>query len=181
MKAAKNIFIAITLFSICEISVSAQTRRLSVGAEFALPAGSFADDFGIGFGGSIRYEVREDSKYSFMGTVGFLSMSAKESGGTTQTMIPIQIGGKYYFSEENGFYFAYEFGVHLITALAPEKTVNGVTTPSSSVSSTDLSFAPGIGYLMSNLEVGVKYQVVVASSNTYGYFAARIAYVLGGK
>src|SRR5690606_21924762 len=136
----------------------AQDGRFSIGAELALPMGDFGDASSIGFGGSVRYEHPVGDNIGLTGTVGYLIFGGKETseGGVTfdgpdYSMIPIQVGGKYYFTEQQlGFYAGLELGVHSTTAKIPSSsiTIGGVTieTPEVSTSSTDLSYAPQIGY-----------------------------------
>lgn len=98
---------------------TAQSGRFSGGLELGLPVGDYADFNSLGIGVSARYEYSVEDKISIMATAGFQSFSAKEFGGLkpdATTIIPVQIGGKYYFNEAwNGFYAGAELGLHMIS------------------------------------------------------------------
>ena len=169
--------------------------RFSIGAELGLPMGTFGDAQGIGFGGSLRYEMPMGDNLGLMATAGFLSFSAKDYSvagftikGNTETVIPIQVGAKYYFTEQqNGFYGSVELGVHSSSVTIPgyEGTVIGGVTygayPETKVTNTNLSYAPGVGYHLANLDLGLKYQIISGDGGSSSYLGVRIAYVLGEK
>jgi hypothetical protein len=165
----------------------AQVGRFSAGLELALPMGDFGDVAGTGFGGSLRYEYPLGDNIGLMATVGYLTFGEEDLGdfGTyTYSMIPIQVGGKYYFTEQqNGFYAMAELGVHSTTVDVeiPETNFFGIIIPgqSASESSTDLSFAPGVGYHLANLDFGLKYQIISTEGSSTSYLGIRAAYVFG--
>ena len=186
--------------------------RISIGAELGLPMGTFGDGSSLGIGGSLRYEMPMGDNLALMGTVGFLSFSGKDitsgvpgysyTSKSSLTMIPIQVGAKYYFTEQqNGFYAMAQLGL----TLANYKNENTIdiagtkTTVSGSASSSGLSYAPGLGYHLASLDFGLSYQLfsqtvsssytnpftgltsTVSATSTGSYLGVRIAYVLGGK
>ena len=174
--------------------------RFSVGAELALPMGSFGDQSGTGFGGSLRYEMPVGDNLGLMLTAGYLTFGGKtiDLGGFgkfeyTNSAIPIQLGAKYYFTEQqNGFYGQVELGVHMLSTKASFDFL-GIST-STTETSTAFSYAPGIGYHLDNLDFGLKYQLfseTVTSTDLFGnsvsatssasYLGLRVAYVFGEK
>jgi hypothetical protein len=173
-----------------------ENGRLSIGAELALPMGTFGDAQGMGFGGSVRYEMPMGDNLGLMGTVGFLSFSGKDQTimgftvkGLSQTMIPIQVGAKYYFTEQqNGFYGSAELGIHMSSYTIPGTpavmlgtVVLIPATADTKKTSSDLSFAPGVGYHLDNLDFGLKYQIISTTGSSSSYLGVRVAYVLGSK
>lgn len=171
----------------------AQNGRFSVGAELGLPLGDFGDGVGIGFGGSLRYELPIGDNMGITGTAGYMIFSGKDQDlgfgftieGANVSLIPIMAGFKYYFNEaQDGFYAMVELGVAISKA-----DVEGAE------SSTDFNYAPGIGYHMENLDFGLRYQLFsqettvvepitgtsVTSSTTQGFLGLRAAYVFGEK
>jgi hypothetical protein len=166
--------------------------RFSIGAELALPMGNFSDAAGIGFGASAGYELSVSDNIGVTGNAGYLMFGKKTfNTGFAETefkysMIPIQIGGKYYFGETmEGIYLGAQVGVHMLSLKVetPSVTIGGVTIPgsSSSDSETKISYAPQVGYHLANIDIGVRYQMVATEGSTTSYLGARIAYVFGGK
>ena len=167
--------------------------RLSVGAELGLPMGDFGDAANMGFGGSLRYEMPMGDNLGLTATAGYLLFSGKDLDvlgvtikGGDWSMIPIQVGAKYYFQEQqDGFYGMVELGVHSTKYTIPASTVTyygvSITTPELSVSGTDLSYAPEVGYHLANIDLGLRYQMVATEGSTTSYLGLRLAYVFGEK
>jgi hypothetical protein len=172
MKTTKILLAVIALFIFSSSSVFAQSARLSIGFEWAAPQGTFGDAFGMGYGGSARFEMPLAGKLALFGTAGFISVGDKNSSNITETFIPVHVGAKIYFMEQqNGLYVLGQLGVHITSV-----DYNG-----SSTSSTDFSYAPGIGYHLSKLDIGVNYQIISATGGSADYISTRLAFVLGGK
>lgn len=177
--------------------------RLSIGAELALPMGTFGDQSGMGFGVSARYEMPMGDNLALMGTVGYLTFGKKSLDVLgykyeyTNSFIPIQVGAKYYFTEQqNGLYGSFQLGITMFSSkfsyTVPAQAavvIGGVTyspavaehTVSSTGNSSELSFAPGLGYHLDNIDLGLSYQIVSATGGSLSYLGVRIAYVLGSK
>lgn len=168
--------VLLTVFAIACISAASFAQgRFSIGAEAALPMGDFGDVVGFGIGGTVRYESPINDNLSWMATAGFISYGKKDIGGgidASATQIPIQGGVKYYFTESfNGFYAGGEVGVHMTKV----KVSGGGL--SADASSTDVSFAPSLGYHLGSIDISARYQIVSDAD----YLGIRVAYVLGGK
>ncbi len=186
---------ALVLSAFTNTAKAGDNGRLSVGAELGLPMGTFGDVASIGFGASARYEMPMGDNLGLMGTVGFLSFSGKDITvgtvtvkGNSQTMIPIQVGAKYYFTEQqNGMYGAFELGIHMSSYTTPAYagyTIAGVTYgayPETTTTASNLSFAPGVGYHLDNIDLGLRYQIISATGGSSSYLGVRIAYVFGEK
>lgn len=168
-------------------TTQAQNGRFSIGAELALPMGDFGDGAGIGFGGSVGYEHPIGDMMGLGLRAGYLSFSGKD-GGPSSSMIPAQAFFKYYFGEQqNGFYAMANLGIHNFKVKIPEYTYTDpftgqtITLGGGSASSTDLSYAPEIGYHLANLDLGLRYQIISSDGGSTSYLGARIAYVFGEK
>jgi hypothetical protein len=182
---------AIVLSAFTNISKAADNGRFSVGAELGLPMGTFGDAASIGIGGSLRYEMPMGDNLGLMLTAGYMSFSGKTVSGIdlpNETMIPVQVGAKYYFTEQqNGFYGSAELGIHSTSVTIPAYagiTVGGVTYgayPEQKLTSTDFSFAPGVGYALANVDIGLRYQIISSTGGSTSYLGLRLAYVFGEK
>lgn len=153
--------------------------RFSIGAEVALPTGDDANFYSLAVGGSVRYEMPMGDNLGLMGTVGYLSYMLKsqfDGTGISLSSIPILVGAKYYFQEQqSGFYGMVQLGLTMTTAKAD---LGGV---SYSASTSNLTFGPGVGYHLDNLDFGASYNIISASGSSSAYMGLRIAYVLGEK
>ena len=171
----------------------AQNGRFSVGAELGLPMGDFGDISSMGIGGTLRYELPMGDNLGLTATAGYMAFSGKEVGGFDMpdwTMIPVQIGAKYYFTEQQeGFYGMVELGVHAISYdfeyqvphIDPTTFAITYTTETESVSDTKLSYAPAIGYHLANVDIGLRYQMIATEGSATSYLGIRLAYVFGEK
>ena len=171
-------------------TTQAQNGRFSVGAELGLPMGTFGDGYGLGIGGSLRYEYPIGDNMGIGLTAGYITFSGKTvSGykGPSFSMIPAQAFFKYYFQEQQkGFYGMVDLGIHhssvKIAAITYVDPFTGQTVelyPAQTVSATDLSYAPEIGYHLDNIDLGLRYQIVSSTGSTTSYLGVRIAYVFG--
>jgi hypothetical protein len=183
--------------------------RFSVGAEVAIPGGDYGTNAGTGFGASLRYEMPVGTNLGLMGTVGYLTYGKKSidfgfgaSATYTNSMIPILVGGKYYFTEQqNGFYGMVQLGVTMLSTKyeTPSYTILGTTFDgtSSTNSATAFTWSPGIGYHLDNLDFSVAYYAfsysTTVTTNVLGvnysatatasgsWIGIRAAYVFGSK
>lgn len=182
-------------------AVMAQESRFSAGLELAMPMGDFGDLVGFGFGGSLGYEIPVGDNLGVMAQAGYISFSAKDIEidlgpfGTTTVegkavgAIPIQLGAKYYFSDnQEGAYLGVLTGVHLISSEGSD-------------GSTDFGVAPLLGFMVGeNIDIALRYQMlfhketievtdpftgtVLASSEestTNSYLGVRAAYMFGSR
>ena len=195
------------VLSLASYSAKAQNGRFSIGAELGMPMGTFGDAANIGFGGSLRYEMPMGDNLGLMLTAGYLTFGGKETtegvpgffeftSKSTTGIIPIQVGAKYYFSEQQeGFYGMVQLGLSLVNS-KNEVTVDVLgtkTTTETTSNGSGFSYAPGIGYHLANLDFGLSYQLFsqtvtestlfgdISATSTGSYLGLRIAYVLGEK
>jgi hypothetical protein len=171
MKTTKVILIAAFALFMCS-TVQAQSGRLSLGAELGLPMGDFGDAASTGFGGSLRYEHPMGDNIGLGLTAGYMMFGGKDEG-PDWTMIPVQAFLKYYFMEQqSGFYGAAHIGIHSTTIDFGDL---------GDASSTDMSYAPEVGYHLASIDVGLRYQMIATEGSTTSYLGLRLAYVFGGE
>jgi opacity protein-like surface antigen len=116
MKKFAYIFVAIALLSLAGgCAAYAQQMSLGINGEVALPMGTFGDVSGVGFGGTALFGYQIDPNITLTGRVGYLSFSEKEDGFPTYSVMPILVGGRYYFmpeGEDMRMYGAAELGLY---------------------------------------------------------------------
>ena len=167
-------------------TASAGPIGLSVGGDVLFPMGTFGDVVSTGFGGSVRGEIASSPVFSFGLTTGYYVWSGKDqtSGGVTISGadfkgVPLRGYGKFYASPGGGsrFYGIMEIGVFFSSA-----TVSGTIAGqsySTSASSTDFNYAPGIGVEIplgsgeTALDLSARYDGIATSGNTSGSFGVR--------
>jgi hypothetical protein len=195
MKFTKIMMAAAACIALTAGTTMAQNGRFSVGAEIGMPMGDFSDGNGVGFGGSLRYELPMGDKLGLGLTAGYITFGGKSVddglGGTYDnpsfSVIPIQAFLKYYFNEQqSGLYGMVDLGVHSSSVKTPEISytdpISGqvvVISPEETHTSTDLSYAPEIGYHLANLDLGLRYQIISTEGSSTSYLGLRVAYVFG--
>ena len=179
-------------------AVSAQENRFSAGLELALPMGDFGDAVGFGFGATLGFELPVGDNLGLVAQAGWMTFSAKDItvdlgpfGSTTVegvsvSAIPIQVGAKYYFTDnQEGFYAGVLTGMHLLSSEGADGT-------------SSFGVAPMIGmFVTENIDIALRYQLlfdktetVVVSGTTVtteeetvtnSYIGVRAAYTFGGR
>lgn len=172
-KVFTKVFAVAALFTMLSYGAQAQNGRFSVGAELALPMGDFGDGYSMGFGGTVGYEHPVGDALGIGLRAGYITFSGKDAlDGIKFNAIPIQAFAKYYFGGEaqEGIYGMVSVGVH-----------NGKVNVEGAEGSTDLSYAPEIGYHLANIDLGLRYQMISTEGSTTSWLGVRIAYVFGEK
>ena len=152
--------------------VNAQSKMaLGVGANLALPMGTFGDVAGMGFGGGAQFEYMLSPNISGTVSATYLMFGEKDFLDIkySYSIIPIQAGAKYYFGN---FYGLAETGINLLSLKVdvPARTFMGVTIPGSSTSSStsEFGFGFGAGYVLpmgkNSLDISAKYQNYASST-----------------
>ena len=99
------------------IAQDAQKFRFSVGPELSFATGSFAITHSVGVGATIQAEIPLQQYLYGTATTGFVGYGGKSIASTnlkatSQTIIPIKVGIKYFFI--GGFYGAAQIGVGIL-------------------------------------------------------------------
>jgi hypothetical protein len=183
----------ITMLAAFGMSVAglAQLGPVSLGAELALPTGDFGESYPLGYGASIGYEHPVGEKLGVTLQAGYIMLGIDDAVSTLidkSSMMPIQVGAKYYLAERGaGLYAHVQGGVHNLSVTTKDLdlgifgTVPGVTS-----SDSYLSGAIGIGYMLNKkIDVGLRYNIIAPDSEVEGaeassYLGVRLAYTLLG-
>lgn len=154
--------------------------------------GDWSDFTGIGFGATLGFEMPVGDKLGLIAQAGYISFAGKdfevdlgplgkttvEVEGVGTSSIPIQVGGKFYFSDnQEGAYFGVLTGVHISKA-----NVEGAE------GNTNFGVAPMLGFFVTeNIDLALRYQLlfdkneVTDESVTNGYIGLRAAYTFGSR
>lgn len=174
----------------------AQDSRISAGLELALPMGDFGDAYGIGFGVTLGFEAPVGDNLGFIAQAGYMSFSGKDLSVGPITvkvdaagMIPVQVGLKYYFTDnQEGFYAGLLTGVHMQSV--KEVELVGTTLEEKNSLKTNFGIAPLVGYIVGeNIDIALRYQMIFAEGAevtatgveektvTNSYLGVRVAYM----
>ncbi|MBZ0205530.1 MAG: outer membrane beta-barrel protein [Flavobacteriales bacterium] len=192
-------------------SMMAQENRFSLGAELGFPMGDFGDGVGIGIGGTLGFELPVGDNLGLMAQAGYMSFAGKDVSvtvlGVTATsktdatgIIPIQVGAKYYVTDnQEGFYAGLLTGVHMTSVKVPEYNLTtGASTGTKTETNSNFSLAPLVGYIIGeNIDIALRYQMIFAKQETAvvsglsvttesktvtnSYLGLRLAYMFGGR
>lgn len=175
----KNLIkITAALFLVVAFSFNSKAQfGASVGLEVALPLGDFGNLASFGTGISAGGEFAIGDNIGLTAQIGYIYLLPADGLKSAYTM-PMQAGFKYYFdSNESGFYGHGQIGVHTTGVTTDDFEFFGVTVPGVSSSSTDLSYAFGAGYLVSeNIDLGARYNMIAGDGSTLSYISIRAAY-----
>ena len=186
----KHLLTLVAIFGLGTASF-AQMGPVSLGVELALPLGDFAEVNPLGYGLSVGYEHPVGEKLGITAQLGYIMLAVDDEFSDfvdRSSMLPIQAGVKYYFTERgNGPYAHGQIGVHSLSIttkdidLGPLGTIEGETE-----SESYLSFAIGAGYELNNkLDIGLRFNVITPDSDiedaeASNYIGLRVAYNLFG-
>lgn len=190
MKKALLVVLAVAFVVFAAGSSNAQGKiKFGIGAEVAIPMTSpFKDTQNIGIGGTARGYYMLNDMATLTATAGYMTFGGKDftpagaPAGTSikagsWSQIPVLVGGRYYFSPASSsfrLYGAFEMGLLFGSYTIPEvKVGNIVVFPSQTVSGSDFSYQPQLGFEASNFDVAVRYLGVSGAASV----AARIGYI----
>ncbi|HEY2580674.1 MAG TPA: hypothetical protein VGI43_02655 [Mucilaginibacter sp.] len=170
------LFVIISLGAVTNcLAQTKSTMQLSIGGEFGVPVGQASEVYGKVLGASLKFEVPvSKSPFSIVITSGISSFLVKyDYTGILDnaSYIPVEAGGKYYFSKIG--YFEADFGVS-----------NNINT-NYTAAKTAFIYSPVIGLSAPTnkpnkhkhtIDIGVRYEGRVESGGTVGQLALRIAY-----
>jgi hypothetical protein len=127
---------------------------IGIGANLALPMGSFSDVAGVGFGGTGTFEMEFTPNITGVGTIGYLSFGGKDfsepgfSYSYGYSDIPVMAGIKYYFTPGIPFYGIGQIGFQIFNSNYSSTITDPYFTGSysGSASSTEFALSLGAGY-----------------------------------
>jgi hypothetical protein len=162
----KKLLLVVVALAVVALGTSyAQPGKISfgVGADIALPMSSgFSDGWGIGIGGTAKGYYLFNDMVTFTATAGYMTFSGKELNGFkagSWSMIPVVVGGRYYFGPaESKFrlYGAFEMGLIFSSYTQATQTIGGFTFGGGSVSGSDFTYQPQIGFEASKFDVAAR-------------------------
>lgn len=141
----------------------------SVGVDAGLPIGDFGDGYSFGIGGSAQADYKVADKLALTLNTGYMSYSGKSISvlgvsikNPSLGVIPIMAGTRYWFSEN--LYGSAQLGVSIWSFSG------------GGGSETSFTWAPGIGYRFSNIDLLLKYNSINATGGALGSIGLRAAY-----
>jgi hypothetical protein len=145
--------------------------------ELAFPMGDFGDEAGTGFGVTANFQYGWKPNIDLMAQLGYISWGGKSIGNYDYTIhaIPLQVGGKYYFTQEtNRFYAGGLIGFHRFGVTIKHTSYGDIST-----SDGKFGIAPMGGYEMQInkdmlLDLCARYQIVTDNFNYFGIRAGII-------
>ncbi|WP_428330199.1 hypothetical protein [Mucilaginibacter sp.] len=174
----KKILLALFITAATVFYAAAQSKvtpQLSFAFEAGLPTGQASSVYNAIFGGSVKAEFPvKTSQFSITATAGYSSFLVKTiySGYITNgNYVPIELGGKYFFSKIG--YVEGDAGTSI--------NVNGNYTGTS----TAFIYAPSVGVVAptknhkASVDLNIRYEGRVETGGTVSQIALRIAYRFG--
>ena len=169
----------------------AQGHQISIGADLLMPQGDFSNEFSLGVGPTRGYELPVGDKVGITIQAGYDILMLKDEIKEVlegATIIPAQAGLKYYFQEsQSGVYAHAQAGIHAFSEKFKENALFGLEAETES--KTNFSWGIGAGYQLSKLDIGIRYNMVMAGEEEGGsdgeeegealsYIGLRIGYIL---
>lgn len=170
----------------------AQSNQLSFGLDLALPMGDFGDAYTLGIGPAVGFELPVGDNLGITAQLSYQILMVDSDLSDfikSASMMPIQVGLKYYFSEQQaGLYGHAQVGVHSSSVttedidLGPFGKIEGTTN-----SSSNFSWAIGAGYQLEKLDIGLRYNSISPDSDapdgtsSSTYIGLRVGYILSLK
>ena len=169
----------------------AQGHQISIGADLLMPQGDFSKEFSLGVGPTLGYELPVGDKVGITIQAGYDILMLKDEIKEVlegATIIPAQAGLKYYFQEsQSGVYAHAQAGIHAFSEKYKENALFGLEAETES--KTNFSWGIGAGYQLSKLDIGIRYNMVMAGEEEGGsdgeeegealsYIGLRIGYIL---
>lgn len=179
----KKLFLAICIAAVSVTGYAQKgTTKIGVGADVGIPVGDFGDAVKTGFGGYAKglFGIGEAGQITF--TTGYSSFKAKGSsdeGSGSLNIIPLLAGYRHNFS---GFYAEPQIGYNIY---GMKVKADGLKV---STSDGGLGWAVGFGYVVSDFDLGLRYQGGKPSgggseSSDWSFVGIHVGYnfSLGGK
>jgi hypothetical protein len=179
----KKLFVVLVAIVLVASFASSQTvwgqgkMSVGVGGILALPMGTFGDIAGTGIGGSGTFQYGLSDELLLTAQIGYVAYAEKEVGSFKWkfSQMPILAGVKYSLG---GAFLTGQVGI-VSTSVDATYSIPYYGTVSGSSSSSDLAFAPGIGYAFGPIEATAKYLIVSTSGDSEGSLVLDIQYVFG--
>ncbi len=142
---------------------------IGIGAEGALPMGSFGTAYNIGAGATLRIAVALDEKSAITGTTGVMAFIPKSLSGVNskaQLNIPFKLGYRYMLSDV--IYGLGEAGFTNAKVYFPSTSSGSLA----SASSTEFTYSFGVGAKLGAFDPSIRYEGYSSS----GFVALRLGF-----
>lgn len=164
-------------------SSSGKEWRLSVGPEFGIPTGSYANNYGWLYGGSVQLDIPVLVHGLYVtANAGYDNLIAKKNVANINVQtIPVKAGFKYYVWND-ALYVQAQAGVHFL----------GNKSDLNADKAAAFTYTPSVGYLLklapkNYLDLNVRWEETAgfynggegSGGNSYGLVALRVAYSFG--
>jgi Outer membrane protein beta-barrel domain len=172
------------------LGLMAQSKQVSLGLDLGLPLDPLSKEYTLLVGPSAGFELPIGDNLGITLNISYLLPQAKSDFKevlSSATLLPIQAGVKYYFTEsQNGFYGHAQIGVHSFSESFKAIDVAGIhVADAETKSETNLSWAIGAGYQLEKFDIGLRYNMIMAGEAEAGaetepksYIGLRVAYLL---
>lgn len=165
----KKIITILIVLTICTLSAQAQrgNKGASIGLDVALPVGNMSKSLGVGIGGSLKgfYGLRDEADVTL--TLGYINFAEKDNLGISYSLIPVLAG---YRLKLDQVYLEPQFGFTIMNVKSD------VVNAEKSTSNTKIGYGIGVGYLMGNLDLGLRFQDISANGGGFNIIAVRVGY-----
>lgn len=151
----KFTLVFLMLIALATTKMYAQGLKFGLGAEGALPVGSWSSAYNVGAGATIRLAYELDETSAITGTTGVIAFIPKSMTGVNskaQLNIPIKAGYKHMLGET--LYGLGEAGFTLARTYLPSTGTASLT----SVSSTEFTYSVGIGAKLGAFDPSIRYE-----------------------
>jgi hypothetical protein len=154
-----------TMFTHAQKRSTDNKVTFNVGGELAFASGNLNVTHSLGLGATAQLNYKLEENIDILVNGGIMSFSGRTIGGTSTkvkgfALIPISIGGNYFFSDN--FYGHLALGVGLFSG--------------GTGSATKFTYSPGVGFKINDkIDVLGKY---TGFSNFGGAFGVRVGYTL---
>lgn len=155
---------------------ASKNNKLSynAGVEAAIPLGDFSKTNSFGIGATAQADYSLMSNLDLTLNAGYITFSGKSEtilGVAVKygsvNVIPVMAGARYWFNDK--VYGSAQLGLSFWS-------VSGTSSGTNAGSENNVTWAPGIGYKFSNVDVLLKYNSINASGGSLNSLALRAAY-----
>lgn len=143
-------------------SKSSDGTHFGIGVKAALPIGTFGDVYSIGIGGEVSAEHNFSESFAGIASVGYTTYTVKsafKNFATSAGFIPINIGARYYPSQQ------FFVGAKLGYAVSAQSGGTG-----------GFNYEPQIGFNSEHFQASVGYNGISANGGSLSAIAATFTY-----
>ena len=169
----KTILLSVLFLTAITISVAAQKGKneIGIGAEIAFPTGPFGESFKTGFGAWAKFLFGVSTKAQISFSTGYTGFSANGSGSEGSAsvgILPLLLGYRHIISK--GLYIEPQagYGTYHAKVKIQEQSVSG--------SQGAFTYALGLGYVVNDVDFGIRYQNATIDGSDFSNVAIRIGY-----